>query len=198
MKHIKLFEQFINEEDNSFDINELPQSVKDYVKAEYPDDEIVKVELEEDELEVYLSNGLEIYFDLEGKPVEMEEEEPNEEEESEEEISESLDYTYKEDSGGGRSTFVLKLGPSAWERVKHLFDKEGRPTKELTRIPGANSVWNLHAQSYTIGGKEMHKIYGVGGDYTFGNAPTFYQQKHRGNKKAAKEVYDRFIKKYLS
>ena len=87
MKHIKLFEQFINEEDNSFDINELPQSVKDYVKAEYPEDEIVKVELEEDELEVYLSNGLEIYFDLEGNPIEMEEEEPEEEEEEEDEES---------------------------------------------------------------------------------------------------------------
>jgi hypothetical protein len=38
---------------------------------------------------------------------------------------------------------------------------------------------------------------GVSGDWTFGNAPTFYQQKHRGNKKAAKAVFDWFIKKYL-
>lgn len=193
MKHIKLFEQFINEADNSFDINELPQSVKDYVKAEYPEDEIVKVELEEDEFEVYLSNGLEIYFDLKGRPVEMEEE-PNEEEE----VTESLDYTYKEDSGDGKSTYVLKLGPDAWAKVKHLFDNEGRPKQELTRISAGRAVWNLYARTYTSGGKVMHKIYGVSGDYTFGNAPTFYQQRLRGNKKAAKEVYDWFIKKYLS
>jgi hypothetical protein len=43
----------------------------------------------------------------------------------------------------------------------------------------------------------MHKIYGVSGDYTFGNAPTYYQQKLRGNKKAAKEVFDIFVNKFL-
>ena len=108
------------------------------------------------------------------------------------------DYTYKEDSGGGKATWVLKLGPTSWNKVKHLFDKEGRPTLELTRIPAARSVWSLYARGpYGQAGKEMHKIYGVSGDYTFGNAPTYYQQKLRGNKRAAKEVYDWFIKKYL-
>jgi hypothetical protein len=107
------------------------------------------------------------------------------------------DYVYKEDSGGGKPTWILKLGPESWERVKHLFDKTGRPTQSLTRIPAAGYVWNIHAQRYTSGNKEMYKIYGVAGDFTFGNAPMFYQQKYRGNKKAAKEVFDFFIKKYL-
>jgi len=113
-------------------------------------------------------------------------------------VNEATEYTYKEDSGGGKPTWVLKLGPESWQKVKHLFDKEGRPTQELTRIPAAKSVWNLHARSYTSGDQEMHKVYGVSGDWTFGNAPTFYKQKHRGNKKAAKEVFDWFIKTYLN
>jgi hypothetical protein len=116
----------------------------------------------------------------------------------ESQITEANDFILKDDSGGGRATLVLKLQTSAWDRVKHLFDAEGRPTKELTRIPADNSTWNLHAQQYTHSdGQSGYKIYGVSGDWTFGNAPTYYQQKHRGNKKAAKQVYDWFIKKYL-
>lgn len=107
------------------------------------------------------------------------------------------DYTYKEDSGGGKATWVLNLGPNSWNKVKHLFDKEGRPTQELTRIKGGNAVWSLYAQRKPIKNKEVYKIYGTSGDYTFGNAPTYYQQKYRGNKRAAKKVYDWFIEKYL-
>lgn len=108
------------------------------------------------------------------------------------------DYIYKEDTGGGKPTWTLRLTKSGWDKVKHLFDKEGRPTKELTRIPAQKSVWNLYAQTYPGNDSQiMYRIYGVSGDWTFGNAPTFYQQKWRGNKKAAKEVFDWFIKNYL-
>ena len=113
-------------------------------------------------------------------------------------VNESAGYTLKDDSGQGRPTVVLKLEPTAWAKVKHLFDDAGRPNHEdVKRIPAQNSVWDLHAQSYQQGGVTMHKIYGVSGDYTFGNAPTFYQQKYRGNKKAAKEVFDTFVNKFL-
>lgn len=113
-------------------------------------------------------------------------------------VNESAGYTLKDDSGQGRPTIVLKLEPTAWEKVKHLFDDAGRPNHEdVKRIPAQNSVWDLHATSYQQGGVTMHKIYGVSGDYTFGNAPTFYQQKYRGNKKAAKEVFDVFVNKFL-
>ena len=113
-------------------------------------------------------------------------------------VNESAGYTLKDDSGQGKPTMVLKLEPSAWEKVKHLFDDAGRPNSEdVKRIPSQNSIWDLHAQSYQQGGVTIHKIYGVSGDYTFGNAPTFYQQKLRGNKKAAKMVFDYFINKFL-
>ena len=116
-----------------------------------------------------------------------------------EDVNESAGYVLKDDSGQGKPTMVLKLEPEAWEKIKHLFDKEGRPVDAaIKRMPAQGSVWDLYASEYTQGDKVMHKIYGVSGDYTFGNAPTFYQQKYRGNKKAAKEVFNTFINKFLN
>jgi hypothetical protein len=109
----------------------------------------------------------------------------------------SSDYVYKKDSGGGRPTMILKLGPQSWEKVKHLFDDQGRPKEELHKIKAGGYTWDLYAQSYKQGDNIMHKIYGVAGDSTFGNAPLFYQQKYRGNIKIAKIIFDQFIKKYL-
>ena len=107
-------------------------------------------------------------------------------------------YEYKDDSGGGKATKVLKLEPSSWEKVKDLFDEEGRPIHDdIKNIPSDKAIWDLYSQEYSIGGKTIHKIYGVSGDYTFGNAPTYYQQKLRGNKKSATKVFDYFINKYL-
>lgn len=117
---------------------------------------------------------------------------------NESQINEANDFELKDDSGGGKPTIVLKLKPSAWEKVKHLFDDAGRPINdEIRRISSQNYIWDLHAQSYQSGGQTIHKIYGVSGDWTFGNAPTYYQQKLRGNKKAAKEVFNIFVNKFL-
>lgn len=113
-------------------------------------------------------------------------------------INESSDYILKDDSGQGRATIVLKLEPTAWEKVKHLFDDAGRPNHDdVKKIHAQGSTWDLYASPYQQGGVTIHKIYGVSGDYTFGNAPTFYQQKYRGNKKAAKTVFDIFVNKFL-
>jgi hypothetical protein len=113
-------------------------------------------------------------------------------------LNESTDFELKDDSGQGKATIVLKLEAAAWEKVKHLFDDAGRPIHEdVKRIPSQNSIWDLYAQTYTQNGRPIRKIYGVSGDYTFGNAPTFYQQKLRGNKKAAKVVFDYFVNKFL-
>jgi len=117
---------------------------------------------------------------------------------NEAQLNEAADYELKDDSGQGRPTVVLKLEPSAWDKVKHLFDDAGRPNHpDVKRIPAQGSVWDLYASNYTQDGKVMHKIYGASGDYTFGNAPTFYQQKYRGNKKAAKEILTSFVEKNL-
>lgn len=117
-----------------------------------------------------------------------------------ENFAEDNDFTFKEDSGQGKSTWVLKLGPQSWKKVKRLFDEDGRP-KHPSVKKISNQIdryaWDLHAQKYMQGGKEMHKIYGVCGDFTFGNAPTFYNQALRGNKKVAKEILSNFIEKYI-
>lgn len=82
-----------------------------------------------------------------------------------------------------------------------MFDEDGRPiSKDIKGIKGNKSAWTLYAQEYSLSSNKsgkQHKIYGVSGDYTFGNAPTFYQQKLRGNKKEAKKIFDWFIDKYL-
>ena len=115
-----------------------------------------------------------------------------------ESVNESAGYTFAEDSGSGRGTMVLKLEPEAWEKVKNLFDAKGRPINDaVKKIAGAGYSWDLFVDSYETAGKTIRKVYGVSGDYTFGNAPTFYQQKLRGNKNAAKEVLNDFIVKHL-
>jgi hypothetical protein len=114
------------------------------------------------------------------------------------EADDSIQYVFKKDSGGGRPTMVLKLNQSAYDKVSHLFDDKGRPkSSEIQRIKAGNSVWDLYSQKSTSNAGPVYKIYGVSGDWTFGNAPTFYQQKHRGNIKAANTVLKSFIDKYL-
>jgi len=117
-----------------------------------------------------------------------------------ENINESAnDYTYKEDSGGGKPTYILTLGAESWSKVKDLFDDAGRPiNQDIMNYRDANGYkWELHVQTYTTSSGSKYRIYGVCGDFTFGIAPAFYQQKNRGNKKAAKLIFDEFIKKYL-
>lgn len=115
-------------------------------------------------------------------------------------VNESTDYELKDDSGQGKPTVVLILQQSSWDKVKHLFDDKGGPISgEIKKIPSQNVTWTLHAQPFKLRSKteQSYKIYGVSGDYTFGNAPTYYNEKYRGNKKAAKEVFDIFINKFL-
>lgn len=104
------------------------------------------------------------------------------------------DFILKDTTISGKPTTTLRLGPGAWEKVKTFFDNEGRPKSPYTKgIAAAGFKWNLHAG--TIGG--TYRIYGVSGDYTFGNAPAFYPQRFSGNKKAAKIVLNSFVDKFL-
>lgn len=47
-------------------ISSLPSSIVNYVNANYPGSTIVWAEWDDDEFEIYLSNGLELYFDRNG------------------------------------------------------------------------------------------------------------------------------------
>ncbi|SKB52976.1 Putative beta-lactamase-inhibitor-like, PepSY-like [Salegentibacter holothuriorum] len=56
------------------DINpaELPQVIQDYIAENYPDNTIIEAEVDEDEYEVTLNNGIELEFDLEGNLLSVE------------------------------------------------------------------------------------------------------------------------------
>lgn len=195
MKYIQLYEDFVNESNFykiARNIKKDPDgrsgSVMDFFKGSNPKDALKKA------MELDKMHGVEAdsYHNVTITPHSQKDANDYYS------ANESADYDLKDDSGGGKATLVLKLEPAAWEKVKHLFDDKGRPNHEdVKRIPSENAVWDLYAQEYESGGKKIHKIYGVSGDYTFGNAPTYYQQKLRGNKKAARRVYDYFINKFL-
>ncbi len=109
-------------------------------------------------------------------------------------------FDFKEDGGSGKPTAVLVLSQTGWEKVSDMFDNMGRPkSSEIKGISdGGNFKWDLHVQPVKYAsGETKYKIYGVSGNYTFGNAPTFYPRKGAGNKKSAMNVYSTFIDKFL-
>jgi hypothetical protein len=109
-------------------------------------------------------------------------------------------FDFKEDGGSGKPTAVLVLSQNGGEKVSDMFDNMGRPkSSEIKGISdGGNFKWDLHVQPVKYAsGETKYKIYGVSGNYTFGNAPTFYPRKGAGNKKSAMNVYSTFIDKFL-
>ena len=106
---------------------------------------------------------------------------------------------------GSKVTWTLKMSEESYKKISKLFDKYGRPVDRKKLTYNANgSAWTLYSLNYTTftsaSGKEKIKeyvIYGVSGDYKFGQASTYYQARLSGNIKAAKEVYDNFIKDYI-
>lgn len=54
------------DDDDYVDPSQLPQAILDYLAANYPDATITKAELDDGKYEVYLSNGVELYFSQDG------------------------------------------------------------------------------------------------------------------------------------
>lgn len=58
-------------DDEDISIGDLPQAVRDYISANYPDNSIIEAEREDDgTYEVTLNNGVEIEFDAQGNFIE--------------------------------------------------------------------------------------------------------------------------------
>lgn len=55
-----------SEDDEYINIEDLPQSIKDYVATNYPDTTIKEAEFEDGEYEVELENDIELCFDAQG------------------------------------------------------------------------------------------------------------------------------------
>lgn len=58
--------------DRPIPISSLPQNVRDYIAANYPNANILWAEVDDDEYEVTLSDGTELYFDLRGRFIKAE------------------------------------------------------------------------------------------------------------------------------
>lgn len=65
----------MDDDNDNVSLSNLPQSIKDYVNNNHSGESIVKAELEmedgQDVYEVYLSNGMELYFDTNGNYLSM-------------------------------------------------------------------------------------------------------------------------------
>ena len=71
------------DDDDYIDPNQLPQAILDYIAQNYPNVTITKAERDDDDYyyEVYLSNGLELYFDLEGNLIEEDDDDDSDDDE---------------------------------------------------------------------------------------------------------------------
>ncbi len=74
------------EDDDDIDPTALPQSILDYIAANYPGVEIDEAEVDDDGYEVELDNGVELYFDLDGNLVGTDDDEDDEEGEDDDDI----------------------------------------------------------------------------------------------------------------
>lgn len=63
------------DDDRPIAIGSLPNSIIDYVSRNYPQQSIVWAEWDDDEFEIYLSNGFELYFDGNGNFISIDREE---------------------------------------------------------------------------------------------------------------------------
>ena len=74
----------------NIDPSKLPQSIHDYIAANYPEYSIIQAELEVNgNFEVTLNNGVELYFDSDGNFISAEDENGEDENESDDENEES-------------------------------------------------------------------------------------------------------------
>lgn len=71
----------MDDDNDNVSLSNLPQSIKDYVNNNHSGESIVKAELEmedgQDVYEVYLSNGMELYFDTNGNYLSMDDDNSN-------------------------------------------------------------------------------------------------------------------------
>jgi hypothetical protein len=60
------------DDDRPIPVSSLPQNVRDYIATNYPNATILWAEVDDDEYEVTLSDGTELYFDLRGRFIKAE------------------------------------------------------------------------------------------------------------------------------
>ncbi len=79
--------EFLDDDEVRIDLSEVPEAVSTYLAENFPEADIAFVELDDDEIEVYLADGTEIKFSLLGDFLESEFEDEDEEDESDDDSS---------------------------------------------------------------------------------------------------------------
>jgi len=119
-----------------------------------------------------------------------------------EKTTESFDYEYKETKVRGKATWVLTLTEQGLNKVKHDFERDSQFFQGTAEYSFNATSWKLliwaDLKIYGADGKKQpsYRMFGLSGDYSFGAFPSDMNKRYAGNKKAAKSIFDEFIKKY--
>jgi hypothetical protein len=90
---------------------------------------------------------------------------------------------------GSKKTKTLKI-----EVTDEILKDFSNTRKEIYK---SNKTYKSQGLSWTIFiEKQTGDVWGVSGDYWFGHAPSYMNNKYGGNIKAAEEVYSEFMKEY--
>lgn len=90
---------------------------------------------------------------------------------------------------GKKKTKVLKIEITD-EILKDFENTSGNTYKHKKEYKSQGYAWTLFFN------KNIGKLWGVSGDFWFGSAPNYLNDKYGGNIKAAEEVFSNFIKDY--
>ena len=100
---------------------------------------------------------------------------------------------------GSKKTVGIRIFADNYRKIEHLFDEQGRPKKGKLSYGFNGYKWTLFRGKPIIdveGVNHGYNIYGVCGDFTFGNIPWFYNITNCGNIRAGKSVYKNFLEEY--
>jgi hypothetical protein len=90
---------FIDDDEERIPESELPENARAFLEANYPGRTIAFIERDDDEIEVYLTDGTEIVFSLSGTFLEADEDDDSADDESPEDNDDDSDADEGDDSG---------------------------------------------------------------------------------------------------
>ena len=96
--------EFEDDDEERVDPARLPQRVRDYIAANFPGRGIAFAKRDDDEIEVYLTNGTEVSFDLNGRFIETDDDDRDDDQDDDSDDSRDDDSGDSNDDGSDDST----------------------------------------------------------------------------------------------
>ena len=90
--------EFEDDDEERVDPARLPQRVRDYIAANFPGRGIAFAKRDDDEIEVYLTNGTEVSFDLNGRFIETDDDDDDRDDERDDDKDDGSDDSKDDDS----------------------------------------------------------------------------------------------------